>query len=223
MSTTTSIEVAHDTRLYRLLVAVAEADAVLDAAAHRVMRDAAEYRVSHTYEASRVVDGRMVRSKADDLPPGAIVEQGKTFTRGEAGFYVVTGSGNYRANRRPLTITAALVAASGSAAVDAYNAAVEARKAAVDAVFAHEEAYTGWARYFLVTSSAGHVHRSMHCSTCNPRTTYAPVVSLSGTDDATAVEMLGETLCTTCFPDAPVDGRPSKLSAARARKLAKEA
>jgi hypothetical protein len=83
----------------------------------------------------------------------------------------------------------------------------------------HDLGYTGWSRYFLVTSSAGHVHSSMHCSSCNWRTTYAPVVQLSATSDAEAVELLGETLCSVCFPDAPVDGRPSKLTKAAARKL----
>ena len=35
-----------------------------------------------------------------------------------------------------------------------------------------QEAYTGWSRFFLVTSSTGHVHSSTSCSTCRPTTTY---------------------------------------------------
>src|SRR5690606_9099221 len=80
-----------------------------------------------------------------------------------------------------------------------------------EAVAEHEKRYTGWPRYFLVTSSAGHVHSSMKCSTCRPETTYAPVVDLSGASEAEAVEELGETLCSVCFPSAPVSGRPAKL------------
>ena len=63
----------------------------------------------------------------------------------------------------------------------------------------------------------------MGCSTCHATTSYAPVVSLSALDEAAAVEALGETLCSVCFPTAPVDGRPSKLTAAAARKLAAKA
>ncbi len=59
----------------------------------------------------------------------------------------------------------------------------------------------------------------MHCSTCNPRTAYSPVVALSVKTDAEAGELLGETLCTVCFPEAPVTGKPDKITAAKARKL----
>lgn len=99
-----------------------------------------------------------------------------------------------------------------------WSETVAAAEAAQGAVDAHEANYTGWARYFLVTSSPGHVHSSLHCSTCRATTTFAPVVTLSGCDEPEAVELVGDTLCAVCFPS--VKGKPGKLTAAQARKLA---
>jgi len=78
--------------------------------------------------------------------------------------------------------------------------------------------YAGWSRFFLVTSSAGHVHRSMACSTCRPTTTYGWLPELSGKDEAAAVAELGPNLCTVCFPSAPVAWTGGKLTAAQAAK-----
>jgi hypothetical protein len=71
----------------------------------------------------------------------------------------------------------------------------------------HEQAYTGWQRFYLVTSSAGLVHSSMQCSTCNKgrkQTTFALVASFSGTPVKQVVEAVGPLLCSVCWPDAPV-------------------
>ena len=84
-----------------------------------------------------------------------------------------------------------------------------------------EQLYTGWSRFFLVTSSAGHVHSSMHCSTCRPTTRYGWLPELSGKTEAVAVDELGPTLCTVCFPSAPVEyTEGKKLTAAQAAKRA---
>jgi len=83
----------------------------------------------------------------------------------------------------------------------------------------HEQNYTGWNRYFLVVSSAGHVHRTRSCQTCRPSTLFAPLPHLSGLDDTAAVALLGETLCTVCFPAAPVTGSPLKFPKAQAERL----
>lgn len=101
-----------------------------------------------------------------------------------------------------------------------YDSARQALRAAKAAVDAHEDNYTGWSRFFLVTSSAGHVHSSMDCTSCYNTTRFAPVPSLSGSTEAEAVAALGETLCTVCFPSAPV--KPSKVTEAQARKLLEE-
>jgi hypothetical protein len=88
-------------------------------------------------------------------------------------------------------------------------------------IAALEATYTGWSRFFLVTSSAGHVHSSMHCSTCRPTTRYGWLPALSGQDEPTAVAELGPTLCTVCFPSAPLDWTTGKkLTAAQAAKRA---
>lgn len=91
---------------------------------------------------------------------------------------------------------------------DALEEVRAAWSASVAAVAEHERAYTGWVRFFLLTSSDGHVHRSMDCSTCNKgrtASTFSPMPFLSGTSVATAVEVLGASLCSVCFPEAPVE------------------
>lgn len=70
------------------------------------------------------------------------------------------------------------------------------------------DARGGWTRYYLVVSSSGHVHRHMDCFTCNngkEPTSFALYPSLSGSTVAQAVAKLGATLCTHCFPEAPVE------------------
>jgi hypothetical protein len=84
-----------------------------------------------------------------------------------------------------------------------------------------EATYTGWSRFFLVTSSPGHVHSSMSCSTCYPTTRFGWMPELSGHTEAEAVDELGPTLCTVCFPSAPVDWTTGKkLTKAQAEKKA---
>lgn len=61
-----------------------------------------------------------------------------------------------------------------------------------------------WPRFFLVTSSAGHIHKDMSCSTCRPSTTFGWLPELSGKDEAAAVASEGTILCSVCFPSAPV-------------------
>lgn len=66
-----------------------------------------------------------------------------------------------------------------------------------------------WSRFFLVTSSNGHIHSSMSCSTCNIRTGYAWLPDASGQTMAQAIAERDKLdsaalLCTVCFPDAPV-------------------
>jgi len=104
-------------------------------------------------------------------------------------------------------------AAKGLQALAAAEAAIKA--AQVDAMPFHAEYANrgGWTRAFLVTSSTGHVHRSMNCSTCNIRTGYAWMVDYSGKDEAEIVEAAGERACTVCYPSAPVDvlARPTRM------------
>lgn len=62
-----------------------------------------------------------------------------------------------------------------------------------------------WSRFFLVTSSDGHIHSSMECSTCHPTTAYAWLPDVSGKTEAEAVAEHGPLLCSVCFPTAPVE------------------
>lgn len=65
-----------------------------------------------------------------------------------------------------------------------------------------------WSRYWLVTSSKGHIHASTGCSTCNKgreATSFALVPMLSGERTASAVEVFGSALCSVCYPEAPTD------------------
>lgn len=83
-----------------------------------------------------------------------------------------------------------------------------------------------WSRYWLVTSSDGHIHASTECSTCNKGhepTGFALVPYLSGKTAKDAVADLGSALCSVCFPDAPVEDREQvRISARVALKLAEE-
>lgn len=80
-----------------------------------------------------------------------------------------------------------------------------------------------WSRFFIVTSSSGHIHRSMHCHSCNKGrqfTTFALMPSLSGSTTDAAVARLGSALCSHCFPEAPADQREQiKISQRAAQAL----
>jgi hypothetical protein len=71
----------------------------------------------------------------------------------------------------------------------------------------------GWSRFYQVSNSNGHVHRSMNCSTCYPTTEFYWHAERSGSTDAEIVDDAGEDACTVCFPDAPVEtlSRPGKM------------
>lgn len=81
-----------------------------------------------------------------------------------------------------------------------------------------ESAYTGWSRFFLVTSSRGHIHSSMSCSTCRPTTTYGWLPELSGLTEAEAVNDHGPALCSVCFPSAPVEWVGGWITQAQAER-----
>ena len=83
-----------------------------------------------------------------------------------------------------------------------------------------EALYTGWSRFFVVTSSQGHIHSSMTCSSCYRTTTYGWLPELSGDSEAEAVATHGPALCTVCFPSAPVEDTGLKITQSRAQELA---
>lgn len=100
-------------------------------------------------------------------------------------------------------------------AITAYDAAVD-EMAAVEvevAPYAAEYQRRPWLRFFSVHK--GHIHNSMDCSTCNrdgKSTRFGWHPELSGLTEAEAVAKLGPSLCTVCFPTAPVEwtiGKPA--------------
>jgi len=72
-----------------------------------------------------------------------------------------------------------------------------------------------WQRFFLVTNTNGHVHRSMECSTTYDTTDWAWLPHLSGLTDKEAVDDQGGILCTHCFPEAPSDYTSGESKAKR--------
>lgn len=79
--------------------------------------------------------------------------------------------------------------------------AVRALAAPLEAIYEEHR----WRRFFLVTNQNGHIHSSMNCHTCNPRTLFAWLPELSGLTEKEAVEAHGTILCSHCFPTAPVE------------------
>jgi len=80
-----------------------------------------------------------------------------------------------------------------------------------------------WSRFLEVTSSNGHIHSSMFCSTCNngkQMTEFAWHPQLSGLTEAEAVAQLGPLLCSTCFASAPVEWKRDRADVNRERKAA---
>lgn len=115
------------------------------------------------------------------------------------------------------------------AAAELYTAYGEREALAAEAAPFHAEfRATQWSRFFIVPD--GHIHSSMNCSTCNKdgkATSFGWLPQLSGLTEADAVEAHGMTLCTVCFPSAPVEWTTgeakAKIEAREAREAAKAA
>lgn len=82
----------------------------------------------------------------------------------------------------------------------------------------------GWSRYFLALTDSqdGHIHRSMHCSTCNREgkaTRFGWLTDFSGRDEHSLTDEVGPNACTVCFPWAET----IRVEADKAAKEAKAA
>lgn len=218
---TTPDPIEHDTKLYKLLQAEMHALGQYEMRRDRLGSAADPVYVGHRYDAMVTHSYRTRMTPADDLAAGTLVRQEKTYQRGEAGLYVTGEPGNYIGNRRRVKVQDLLDRLPDDhQAVTAFHKAQAAVTDAEAAIVEHEKAYTGWSRFFLVTSSAGHVHSSMRCVTCYPQTRYAPVVGLSGSTEEQAAAILGDTLCSVCFPSVG-SGRPSKIAKRKVNELLK--
>lgn len=77
-----------------------------------------------------------------------------------------------------------------------------------EAAIAYDKAnYEGWNRFFLVQ----HIHNTAHCSSFRPTTRVGWLPDVSGLTEAEAVAEHGATLCTICFPSAPVELTTAKV------------
>ena len=91
-------------------------------------------------------------------------------------------------------------------ALNEHKAALDDRAKAIgdaDVYNAEFDRRGGWSRFFMVPG--GHIHSSMHCSTCFPTTQFGWLPSVSGKTEKEAVAEHGPLLCTVCFPSAPVE------------------
>lgn len=106
------------------------------------------------------------------------------------GFYAKNANQLARVTERATELAAKLEATE--------SAAAELRKAAIDL---DKALYTGWTRFFLVK----HIHSSQHCSSFRYNTRIGWLPAVSGLTEAEAVAEYSATLCTICFPSAPVE------------------
>lgn len=114
--------------------------------------------------------------------------------------------------------------ASGVAAYEDAASRLEDARLAVEEVES-EYASRPWSRYWLVTTSDGHIHASTGCCTCNKGrspTGFALVPYLSGSTPADAVADLGPALCSVCFPEAPVESLEQATISAKSALALKE-
>lgn len=191
MTNTITPERAHDERYVELMLATFKAEQSLGWALDRYRRES----LARTDRRQRwgVKDDRSINEIADDMQARRV--EAREFW---------TARGDDPADAEHMTAYAI------GELDKVENGYTEALAVAIDArsdEAAHETNYTGWQRFFLVTSSAGLVHRDMYCSTCNKgrsATTFALLPTLSGQPVAALVEALGPVLCSVCFKDAPV-------------------
>lgn len=214
-------EVAHDTKLLELLYDELRANNTAAGMARRLVEFAGEHRddkVHTVYGRTRVVK---VRATGAKLTLGAAVELVEEFAD-EAKLAEIAAHYATLPGRTHWFADPAKVAARAAKHLADLREAVDAAEAAAEAVADHEAGYTGWARYFLVTTSAGHVHKDRACHTCRPTTGYAPVPMLAAATPAEAVALLGPNMCTVCFPEAPVADVGGKLTKKLAMVLMEE-
>lgn len=71
-----------------------------------------------------------------------------------------------------------------------------------------------WNRVFMAQSHDGHAHNGMECSTCHrgeERTQFAWMIQYSGKTESEIIADAGERACTTCYPNAPVNAKGTKM------------
>lgn len=69
----------------------------------------------------------------------------------------------------------------------------------------------GWARYYLVSGTSGHLHAVTTCSSCSETTSFDLRADLSGLPADEMLAIVGPTACSICFPSSSSTD-PTKLS-----------
>jgi hypothetical protein len=105
------------------------------------------------------------------------------------------------------------------AAVDADAQAKRDEIEAMDAIYRTAP----WSRFILCLSNGGHIHSAIGCSTLRYDTAVEWHPELSGLTVTEAVARLGPTLCSVCFPSAPVEWRRKRSDVDREAKAAAKA
>lgn len=80
-----------------------------------------------------------------------------------------------------------------------------------------------WRRFFLVTNQNGHIHTSMHCSTCFPDTLFAWMPQYSAMTDEEIVALEAYRCCTVCMPIAPAEQKAAREAYNKQQREAKAA
>lgn len=105
------------------------------------------------------------------------------------------------------------------AALDADAQAKRDQIKAMDAIYRQAP----WSRFILCLSHGGHIHNEIGCQTLRFDTPVEWHPELSGLTVVQAVAKLGPTLCSVCFPDAPVKWRRKRSDVDREAKAAERA
>lgn len=109
------------------------------------------------------------------------------------------------------------------AALAAVDADAQAKRDEIEVMDAIYRAVP-WSRFILCLSNGGHIHSAIGCSTLRYDTPVEWHPELSGLTVTQAVATLGPTLCSVCFPAAPVEWRRKRTDVEReARDAAKAA
>jgi hypothetical protein len=109
--------------------------------------------------------------------------------------------------------------------------AINELNASIEAAENEYRAYGGWQRYFPCLNTDGHIHATLRgCKTVYWDTSMGWATQYSGltTDEAIhgipgQFEGLGETLCSVCFPDAPVEWCRTRSEVTRTERMAAKA
>jgi hypothetical protein len=80
-----------------------------------------------------------------------------------------------------------------------------------------------WTRYYHVTNQNGHIHNSLHCSSCFPDTMYSWRTDLSGLSEEEVVEREAHNACSVCMPIAPAEQKAARERYNKAQRDAKAA